>query len=142
LDFVLDTLVWLINETDVWFEITTLLIPGENDSDTEINQECDWILKNLGDEVPLHFTAFHPDFKMLNKSRTPESTLLKARKIALSAGIKYCYVGNIFHSEGHTTFCHNCNTSLIKRDWHDVLTNHIKDGKCPKCSTIIPGIFR
>jgi len=132
----------LKKETDIWFEITTLLIPGANDSDAEIKQECDWILKNLGDEVPLHFTAFHPDFKMLNKSRTPELTLLKARKIALTAGIKYCYVGNIFHAEGHTTFCHNCSTPLIRRDWHDVLVNHIKNGRCPKCLTKIPGVFK
>ena len=142
LDHVLNTLIWLKKETDIWFEITTLLIPGANDSDAEIKQECDWILKNLGDEVPLHFTAFHPDFKMLNKSRTPELTLLKARKIALTAGIKYCYVGNIFHAEGHTTFCHNCSTPLIRRDWHDVLVNHIKNGRCPKCLTKIPGVFK
>ncbi len=142
LNHVLDTLVWLKKGTDIWFEITTLLIPGENDSDDEIKQECEWILKNLGDEVPLHFTAFHPDFKMLNRSRTPESTLLRARKIAIESGIKYVYVGNIFHSEGHTTFCHNCNTSLIKRDWHDVIVNQIKDGRCPKCSVIVPGVFK
>lgn len=142
LNYVLDTLVWLKKETDIWFEITTLLIPDENDSDTELKQECDWILENLGDEVPLHFTAFHPDFKMRNKPRTPESTLLRARKIAIESGIKYVYVGNIFHSEGHTTFCHNCKTALIKRDWHNVIENKIKNGICPKCSTKIPGVFR
>lgn len=142
LNYVLDTLVWLKNDTNVWFEITTLLIPDENDSDEEIKQECDWILKNLGDEVPLHFTAFHPDFKMRNKPRTPESTLLRARKIAIESGLKYVYVGNILHSEGHTTFCPNCKTPLIKRAWHDVIENRIKDGKCPKCSTVIPGIFK
>lgn len=142
LNYVLDTLVWLKKETNVWFEITTLLIPGENDSDNEIKQECEWILKNLGDEVPLHFTAFHPDFKMLNKSRTAESTLIKARNLALSSGIKYCYLGNIHHSESHTTFCPKCKTPLIKRGWHDVLTNLIVDSKCPKCLTVIPGVFR
>lgn len=141
LNYVLDTLVWLKKETDIWFEITTLLIPDENDSDTELKQECDWILENLGDEVPLHFTAFHPDFKMRNKPRTPESTLLRARKIAIESGIKYVYVGNIFHSEGHTTFCHNCKTALIKRDWHNVIENKIKNDSCPKCSTKIPGVF-
>ncbi len=142
LNYVLDTLIWLKKETDVWFEITTLLIPDENDSDAEIQQECDWILENLGDEVPLHFTAFHPDFKMINKSRTPESTLLRARKIAMNSGIKYCYLGNVFNAEGHTTFCHNCKTTLIKRDWHDMLINQIKNGKCPKCSIDIPGVFQ
>ncbi len=141
LNYVLDTLVWLKKETDIWFEITTLLIPDENDSDSELKQECDWILENLGDEVPLHFTAFHPDFKMRNKPRTPESTLLRARNIAIESGIKYVYVGNIFHSVGHTTFCHNCKTALIKRDWHNVIENKIKNGSCPKCSSKIPGVF-
>ncbi|NWF89953.1 MAG: AmmeMemoRadiSam system radical SAM enzyme [Ignavibacteriaceae bacterium] len=138
---VLDTLVWLKNETNIWFEITTLLIPGENDSAEEIKQECEWIVKNLGEEVPVHFTAFHPDFKMRNKPRTPEATLLNARKIALKLGIKYCYVGNIFHSEGHTTFCSNCGEVLITRDWHNVTQNNLKTGRCPKCLTKIPGIF-
>ncbi len=142
LNYVLDTLVWLKHETNVWIEITTLLIPGENDSDSEIKQECDWILENLGDEVPLHFTAFHPDFKMRGKPRTPETTLVRARNIALNSGIKFCYLGNIHHSESHTTFCPNCKTPLIKRDWHDVLTNLIVDGKCPKCLTPIAGIFK
>jgi pyruvate formate lyase activating enzyme len=142
LNYVLDTLIWLKKDTDVWFEITTLLIPGENDSDAEIKQECNWILENLGDNVPLHFTAFHPDFKMLKKSRTPEATLIKARKIAMEAGINYCYVGNVYNSEGHTTFCHNCKTPLIKRDWHDVQINNVKNGLCPECSTVIPGHFK
>jgi pyruvate formate lyase activating enzyme len=98
LDDVLDTLIWLKNETDVWIEITTLLIPGENDSSEEIKKECDWIVNNLGDGIPIHFTAFHPDFKMRIKDRTPERTLSRARKIALNTGIKYCYVGNIHHT--------------------------------------------
>ena len=109
LNDVLDTLVWLKTETDVWIEITTLLIPDENDSPEEIKQECDWILKNLGDNIPLHFTAFHPDFKMRDKDRTPEKTLTDARKIAMDMGIKYCYVGNIYNAEGQTTYCPNCN---------------------------------
>lgn len=141
LDHVLDTLVWLKHETNVWIEITTLLIPGENDSEGEIKQECEWILSNLGDEIPLHFTAFHPDFKMLNKTRTPESTLISARNIALSEGIKYCYTGNVIHSEGHTTYCHNCNTPLIKRDWHSVNMNKMKRNLCFNCGQVIPGVF-
>ena len=141
LDDVLDTLVWLKNETDVWFEITTLLIPDENDSPEEIKQECDWILKNLGDNTPLHFTAFHPDFKMRDKERTPERTLTNARKIAMDLGIKYCYVGNIHNTEGQTTYCPNCNEKLIKRDWHSVISNRLVNGTCRSCGEKIAGVF-
>ena len=141
LDDVLDTLVWLKNETDVWFEITTLLIPDENDSPEEIKQECDWILKNLGDSIPLHFTAFHPDFKMRDKERTPERTLTNARKIAMDMGIKYCYVGNIHNTEGQTTYCPNCKERLIKRDWHSVISNKMKDRCCKFCGNKIAGVF-
>jgi len=141
LDDVLDTLVWLKNETDVWIELTTLLIPDENDSSEEIKQECDWILKNLGDSIPLHFTAFHPDFKMMDKERTPEKTLTSARKIAIDSGIKFCYVGNIHNTEGQTTYCPNCNEKLIKRDWHSVILNSIINGKCKKCGQVIDGVF-
>ena len=141
LDDVLDTLIWLKNETDVWFEITTLLIPYENDSDEEIKNECDWILNNLGDSVPLHFTAFHPDFKMMNKERTPEATLTRARNIALESGIKFCYVGNVFNRDGQTTYCPNCNKALIRRNWHSVLTNKLSGNKCNHCGYEIPGYF-
>jgi len=141
LDDILDTLIWLKNETDVWFEITTLLIPDENDSSEEIKLECDWILKNLGDSVPLHFTAFHPDFKMIDKERTPEKTLIRARQIAIDMGIKYCYVGNVHNKEGQTTYCPNCKEKLIRRDWHSVISNKIKNGKCIKCGFAIEGIF-
>ena len=138
---VLDTLRWIKNETDIWLEITTLLIPGENDSDDELKAMADWIVKNLGDEVPLHFTAFHPDFMMRDKNPTPHSTLIKARKIALNAGIKYCYVGNVHDNEGETTYCPNCGKPLIKRDWHSVYENNLVDGKCPDCGTAIAGVF-
>ncbi len=138
---VLDTLRWIKNETDIWLEITTLLIPGENDSDDELKAMADWIVKNLGDEVPLHFTAFHPDFMMRDKNPTPHSTLIKARKIALKAGIKYCYVGNVHDNEGETTYCPNCGKPLIKRDWHSVYENNLVDGKCPDCGTAIAGVF-
>ncbi|QQS36757.1 MAG: AmmeMemoRadiSam system radical SAM enzyme [Ignavibacteriales bacterium] len=141
LDDVLDTLLWLKNETDIWFEITTLLIPDENDSDEEIKNECDWILKNLGDSIPLHFTAFHPDFKMMEKSRTPEATLIRARSIALSMGVKFCYVGNVHNAEGQITYCPSCKTKLIERDWHKVLHNRIVKDRCYKCSSKIPGCF-
>jgi pyruvate formate lyase activating enzyme len=138
---VLDTLVWLKKETCIWFEITTLLIPDENDSSEEVKQECDWIMRNLGDGVPLHFTAFHPDFKMTAKERTPEITLDTARKIALSMGIKYCYVGNVHNIDGQTTYCPGCNTPLIKRDWHSVIFNKIRDGRCYNCGSEIEGRF-
>ncbi|MEJ2104071.1 MAG: AmmeMemoRadiSam system radical SAM enzyme [Ignavibacteriaceae bacterium] len=141
LNDVLDTLIWLKNETDVWFEITTLIIPDENDSSEEIKRECDWILKNLGENVPLHFTAFHPDFKMRDKDRTPENTLTTARKIAIDMGIKYCYVGNVYNSEGQITYCPNCNEKLIKRNWHSVISNHLVNGKCRKCGHKIDGVF-
>jgi pyruvate formate lyase activating enzyme len=141
LDDVLDTLVWLKNETDVWFEITTLLIPDENDSPEEIKQECDWILKNLGDNTPLHFTAFHPDFKMRDKERTPEKTLITARNIAIDMGIKFCYVGNVHNTEGQTTYCPNCREKLIKRDWHSVISNKLVNGTCKSCGEKIVGVF-
>lgn len=141
LNDILDTLVWLKNETDVWFEITTLLIPDENDSPEEIKQMCDWILKNLGDSIPLHFTAFHPDFKMTNKPRTPAQTLNIARNIAMKSGIKYCYVGNVHNIDGQTTYCPACKTALIMRDWHSVINNKLVDGKCYRCGEKIPGVF-
>jgi pyruvate formate lyase activating enzyme len=142
LDDVLDTLIWLKHETDIWFEITTLLIPGENDSIVEIEQMVSWILQNLGDEVPIHFTAFHPDFKMIDKERTPSSTLQTARNIALREGIKYCYTGNVIDVEGQTTYCPSCKSVLIKRDWHSVLDNQLAGNNCPHCGTNIAGVFR
>lgn len=141
LNDVLDTLIWLKKETDVWFEITTLLIPDENDSAEEVKLECEWILNNLGDSVPLHFTAFHPDFKMRDKERTPERTLIRARKIAMDLGIKYCYVGNVHNTEGQATYCPNCNEKLIKRDWHSVISNKIVNGCCNSCGEKIAGVF-
>lgn len=138
---ILDTLVWIKKNTDVWLEITTLLIPGENDTNEEIKLMCDWIVKNLGDEVPIHFTAFHPDFKMRDKERTPFSTLDSARKIALQIGIKYCYLGNVHDTEGQTTYCPACKTKLIGRNWHSVLSNKTKDGKCPNCGYKIAGRY-
>jgi pyruvate formate lyase activating enzyme len=141
LNDVLDTLLWLKKDTDVWFEITTLLIPDENDSESEIKQMCDWILSNLGDSVPLHFTAFHPDFKMTDVPHTPQKTINNARKIALSEGINYCYSGNIYDPDGQTTYCPKCATKLIERDWHSVLSNKIEDGSCSFCNTKIAGVF-
>ena len=141
LNDILETLIWLKKDTDVWIELTTLLIPGENDSPEELKQMSDWILKNLGDSVPLHFTAFHPDFKLTDKPRTPISTLKMARKIAISQGIKYCYLGNVIDQEGQTTYCPDCKIPLIERDWHTVRINNLHAGKCNQCNAEIAGRF-
>jgi pyruvate formate lyase activating enzyme len=141
LNDILDTLIWIKNETDVWLEITTLLIPGENDSAEELKQLSNWIVTNLGVDVPLHFTAFHPDFKMKDKPRTPAVTLNLARNIALEEGINYCYVGNIHNIEGQTTYCPNCKEPVIIRDWHSVLDIKLNNSKCPNCEMIIAGIY-
>ena len=141
LEPVKETLRWLKRETNVWFEITTLLIPGENDSDDEIRQECDWVVGDLGPDVPVHFTAFHPDFKMLDTPRTPASTLFRARDIAREAGIRFCYVGNVHDREGQTTWCPGCGSALIRRDWHAILDYRLDDNRCARCGTGIPGVF-
>ncbi|SFP42477.1 pyruvate formate lyase activating enzyme [Geopseudomonas sagittaria] len=139
---VLDTLVYLHHETDVWTEITTLLIPDYNDSDWEIEALCAWVLKELGPDVPLHFTAFHPDFKMLETPRTPPATLRRARQIALAQGLHYVYTGNVHDAEGGTTFCPGCGAPLIERDWHRILHYRLTaEGRCPQCHTAIAGRF-
>ena len=138
---VLDTLIWLKNETDVWLEITNLLIPDENDSADELKRMCEWILINLGDEVPLHFTAFHPDFKMRGKNPTPLSTLNNARNTAKGMGIKYCYTGNVHFTEGQNTYCPSCGMPIIERDWHSVKKNKLTKNCCSGCGYKIAGIF-
>lgn len=139
---VLDTLVYLKNETQVWFEITNLVIPDENDSDEELNNMCQWIAEHLGPDVPLHFSAFHPDFKMMDKERTPLSTLQRARKIALSYGLHYVYCGNVFDKESDSTFCSNCQGLLIERNWYDIGNYHLNDsGHCLHCGHQLPGRF-
>jgi pyruvate formate lyase activating enzyme len=133
---VLDTLVYLEHETNVWFEITTLLIPGKNDSDAELRDMSRWIMRELGPDVPLHFTAFHPDYKMTDIPPTPPGTLTRARRIAMDEGLRYVYTGNVHDREGGTTFCHGCGEALIVRDWHRIESYHLTDeGKCPGCST-------
>ncbi|NWG87839.1 MAG: AmmeMemoRadiSam system radical SAM enzyme [Hydrogenophilaceae bacterium] len=140
---ILDTLVYLKRETSVWFEITTLLIPTLNDSDDEIKRLSDWVLKELGPEVPLHFTAFHPDYKLMHLPPTPGETLSRARQIAMQAGLHYVYTGNVHDREGGTTYCPSCKTPLIVRDWYEIPEYHVTDdGHCPKCHTAIAGRFQ
>ena len=139
---VLDTLVYLKQETRVWFEITTLLIPGHNDSDGEISAMCHWIMKELGPDVPLHFSAFHPDHKMPDTPATPPSTLIRARNIAMKQGLHYVYTGNVNHREGDTTYCPNCHTALIERDWYQIVQYRLTPyGHCPDCGSAVAGRF-
>ena len=139
---VLDTLIYLRHETNVWFEITTLLIPGKNDSDAEIQAESKWIMRELGPDVPLHFTAFHPDYKMTDIGSTPTSTLARARKIGLGEGLRYVYTGNVHDCEGGTTFCPGCGKAVIVRDWYEILTYALTpEGHCRHCDTRLPGRY-
>src|ERR1700733_5372173 len=135
---VLDTLKWLKNETNVWFEITNLIIPGLNDDPEETRKLAEWILDKLGPDVPLHFTAFHPDFKLRDKKSTPPQTLHTARRIAHEVGLHYVYEGNI-RSGGANTECPRCGALLIRRFWHDVRENRLRDGRCCQCGHEIPG---
>jgi pyruvate formate lyase activating enzyme len=138
---VLDTLTYLKRETSVWFEITTLLIPGENDSDEEIDALTKWVHRELGDDVPLHFTAFHPDFKMLDKPPTPPATLTRARAIGLRNALRYVYTGNVHDESGGTTYCPKCREPLIGRDWYRLTRWSFKNGACASCGARVPGVF-
>ena len=139
---VLDTLKYLKHETDVWFEITTLLIPGENDSDKELEEMTQWVVENVGPDVPWHFTAFHPDWKMMDKPSTPAATLTRARTIAMKNGVRYAYTGNVHDEAGGSTYCHQCGEKLIGRDWYVITAwNLTADGRCGQCSTPLPGLF-
>jgi pyruvate formate lyase activating enzyme len=139
---VLETLEFLRSETSVWFEITTLLIPGENDSDGELDQMTRWIADKLGLDVPLHFTAFHPDWKMLDKPRTPPATLTRARRIALANGLHYVYTGNVHDTQGGSTYCPKCHIRVIERDWYELGRWQLTDGgACRGCGDRIPGVF-
>ncbi|WP_258955852.1 AmmeMemoRadiSam system radical SAM enzyme [Shewanella woodyi] len=139
---VLDTLLYLKHETQVWFEITTLLIPDENDSVRELELQTQWIADNLGPNVPLHFSAFHPDFHMLKKTRTPVSTLMRAREIALKQGLNYVYTGNVHDSAGGSSYCPSCHQRVIERDWYK-LGEYCLDsaGHCHHCGESISGRF-
>lgn len=140
---VLDTLKYLKHETDVWFELTTLLIPGENDSPAEIDEMTTWVVENLGPDVPMHFSAFHPDWKMTDLPRTPLETLRMARETALRNGVRYAYTGNVHDFDGESTYCHTCGEMLIGRDWYELsVWNLTDDGLCGKCGTSCAGVFK
>jgi pyruvate formate lyase activating enzyme len=139
---VLDTLLHIRHDSHCWLEITTLLIPGLNDSTAELEAMCRWIFTELGPDVPLHFTAFHPDYKLADRPRTPADTLQRARRIAKDAGLRHVYTGNVHDTEGGTTLCHGCQTPLIERDWHAVLHYALDEsGACPHCGTAVAGRF-
>ena len=142
LDAVLDTLVYVKHETKTWLEITTLLIPGKNDSSEELAALCEWMATRLGPDVPLHFTAFHPDWKMLDVPPTPPSTLKRAREIALRTGLRYVYTGNVHDEAGQSTYCHSCGARLIGRDWYIITAwNLDRGGCCAACGETCPGAF-
>jgi pyruvate formate lyase activating enzyme len=139
---VLDTLKYLRHETTVWFELTTLLIPGLNDSEREIAQEAAWIAEHLGPDVPLHFSAFHPDYKMRDLPPTPPETLRRARALALREGLRYVYVGNVHDREGDATYCPSCGRAVIARDWYEILEYRLDaQGRCGFCGAAVPGRF-
>jgi pyruvate formate lyase activating enzyme len=139
---VLETLEYLRHGTGVWFEITTLLIPGHNDSDAEVASECEWLLDHLGPDVPLHFTAFHPDFKMRDVPATPPATLRRARRIALDHGLRHVYTGNVHDPDGQTTQCGACGEPVVVRDWYEINSYRITDrGCCGSCGAPVPGVY-
>ena len=139
---VLETLEYIKHETDVWLELTTLLIPGKNDSEKELNEMTAWVVEKLGPDVPMHFSAFHPDWKMQDVPSTPKETLIRAREIAINNGVRYAYTGNVHNAAGDSTWCHQCGELLIGRDWY-VLSdwNLTADGKCAACGTPCAGVF-
>jgi len=139
---VLDTLAYVHHETACWLEITTLLIPGHNDSTAEMTQLSQWVAKELGPNVPLHFSAFHPDYKLLDAPATPPATLTRARRIALDQGLHYVYIGNVHDKEGDTTFCPACGKAVIERDWYEILDYQLtEDGHCRHCGGALAGRY-
>jgi pyruvate formate lyase activating enzyme len=142
LEPVKETIRYLVKETTVWTELTTLLIPGHNDSDKEIGELVEWVARDLGDSVPVHFSAFHPDYRMQDVAATPPETLRRARRIAKSAGLNHVYVGNVHDREGDATYCTSCGESVIGRDWYEILDYRLdKQGACPTCGTTMAGRF-
>jgi len=139
---VLETLKYVRHETDCWLELTTLLIPDENDSDAELDEMTRWVVDELGPDVPMHFTAFHPDYKMTDRAPTPPATLSRARRIAMRNGVRYAYTGNVHDSQGGSTYCHACGHCLIGRDWYQLGTWALDPrGCCGHCGTPCAGVF-
>jgi pyruvate formate lyase activating enzyme len=139
---VLDTLEYLQHETKVWFEITTLLVPGHNDSPEEVRRLSEWVAAKLGPDVPLHFTAFHPDYKMLTSPLTPAKTLTMARAIARQVGLTYVYTGNIHDEAGQSTYCSRCGACVIGRDGYEITVWRLsREGRCRDCGVAVPGVF-
>ncbi len=142
LDRVLETIEWAVHESPAWIELTTLVVPGHNDSDAELTRMARWVIDHVGPDVPMHFSAFHPDWKMLDVSATPPQTLARARRIAMDAGVHFAYTGNVHDPDGDTTFCPSCQTPVIERDWYEILRYDLDpQGACPTCGTVIPGVF-
>jgi pyruvate formate lyase activating enzyme len=139
---VLETLEYLRHEADVWFEITNLLIPGLNDSDAEVDAMTRWVVERLGPDVPMHFTAFHPDYKLLDRPPTPLATLTRAREIAVGNGVRYAYTGNVHDTDGGSTFCSGCGARVIERDWYELGEYRLsEEGRCEACGVQLPGVF-
>jgi len=139
---ILETLVYLRRETEVWIELTNLLIPGHNDSERELEEMTQWVVEHLGSEVPMHFTAFHPDWKMRETPPTPAATLSRARAIAHKNGVRYAYTGNVHDEAGGSTYCHGCGERLVGRDWYRITDwNLAPGGVCPSCGATCAGVF-
>jgi pyruvate formate lyase activating enzyme len=139
---VLETLEYLAHETDVWFELTTLLIPGMNDGDDELDAMTRWVVDHLGPDVPMHFTAFHPDYKLLDPPPTPPATLTRARHIARANGVRHAYTGNVHDTDGSSTRCAGCGDVVVERDWYVLGDYRLDDsGHCTRCGTRCPGVF-
>lgn len=140
---VLETLAYVRRHTNVWLELTTLLIPGENDSDEELDGLTRWVVANLGPDVPIHFSAFHPDWRLLDRPCTPTATLTRARRIAMQNGLRYAYTGNVHDPEGGTTVCLGCGRAILRRDGFQVTARHLtKEGRCAFCGTPCAGVFQ
>jgi pyruvate formate lyase activating enzyme len=138
---VLETLEWLARETEVWVEVTNLVIPGLNDAEDETRALAGWVVEHMGADVPVHFTAFHPDYKLRDRPRTPSRTLSRAREIARAAGLHHVYTGNVHDRDGQTTFCPGCGTKVIERDWFAVTAARMRGSACASCGTVIAGRF-
>ena len=139
---VLETIEYAVRETDCWVELTTLLIPGWNDSDKELTEMSEWVMDRLGPDVPMHFSAFHPDHRMADVPATPQATLLRAREIACKAGVNHVYVGNTHQMDGQSSYCAGCGGLVIGRDWYRLSEWNLTDnGHCRSCGTVFPGVI-